>query len=114
MIPLLTKGLEDRDPDVRAAALDLLSRCQHIPDSLAPMVVRGLQEADTPPKKDRAIAAIRLLGPAARDAVPYLLANCERGVVGNEALEALELIDSSESQKAKEECWGRLKITPSS
>ncbi len=71
-VPELTKQLNDRDPEVRERAADVLARIGPAAKQAVPDLVAALEDSDEAVRKSAALA-LGQIGPAAADAVPALM-----------------------------------------
>jgi hypothetical protein len=71
-VPELTKDLNDRDPEVRERAADVLARIGPAAKQAVPDLIAALEDDDEAVRRSAAIA-LGQIGPAAADAVPALM-----------------------------------------
>ena len=71
-VPELTKDLNDRDPEVRERAANVLARIGPAAKQAVPDLIASLEDEDEAVRKSAAIA-LGQIGPAAADAVPALM-----------------------------------------
>jgi HEAT repeat protein len=99
MLPFLIDALET-DEHAYSYPAAAVARVEG-PDTV-PAVVAVLREGKSPAAREGAIAALRIMGPKAKEAVPALLEVCndKDGVFRSEAASALKEIDPEAAARA--------------
>lgn len=90
--PALTQGLQDTDPEIRAAALGAYAQAEHDKTPRNAALIAALADADAKPRR-AAMEALGALGTNAREATPQLITLLHRDGDRPSALEALKRME---------------------